>query len=279
MVSSEDRFEPTGEEIAIVSTVPQNGATGVDPRAQFDICFSAPVDPRAVEEFDARLTSGVVTYDTELTLQLFPWRPPGQRDGINTEDWCPGSVLSVRAKSELIGGLLYRLRLAPTASGWAGESLDTTTPGWSAVDEETGSQSFFLEFTVEPDDPDDPDEPDDPDPIGLSELFEPGEIFDPLDGACGCHQREDELARDLLDLSTPQIAFGSLVLDTRARSTGSPLVAQRRPSNSYLIQKLQRTDEGHALLGVLGEAMPLEGSVSVEQMSRLAVWIATGAAP
>ena len=68
IASSEDRFEPTGEEIAIVSTVPQNGATGVDPRAQFDICFSSQVDPRAVEEFDARL---VVFGDVSLFAVRF----------------------------------------------------------------------------------------------------------------------------------------------------------------------------------------------------------------
>ncbi|MCY1012106.1 hypothetical protein OV079_42475 [Nannocystis pusilla] len=62
---------------------------------------------------------------------MFAWRPPGESSGTADAPWCPGSVVSLRAKEPLVPGVLHRVRLAPSAVGWAGEQLDVTTPGGS----------------------------------------------------------------------------------------------------------------------------------------------------
>jgi hypothetical protein len=86
-------------------------------------------------------------FDTRLELQLFAWRPPGAATGDADSAWCPGSVLSVRPRVPLRPGLPHRVRMQPSAVGWAGEQLDVTTPGW--VQDEAGP-AFLVEFTVDP---------------------------------------------------------------------------------------------------------------------------------
>lgn len=271
-VSDTSRFEPISDRLEILETIPGPGGT-VPPEAQIDFCFSGALDPRALDDFDASLSSGQVTFDTQLDLQLFAWRPPGEATGAASEPWCPGSVVSVRAKRSLVPGVLHRVQLRPSAVGWAGEQLDVTTPGWVG----DGDPAFLLEFEVAVDEDDKGDAPD-PAPT-LTDLFAPGQVFAVDNPTCGCHREPGELAHELLDLSSPQDAFAGLVLPTRPRSTGFLMVSPRRPSESYLVQKLLRDQHGDALLGVRGGPMPPEGPLGHADKVAIVRWIEGGALP
>ena len=291
-VSDSSRFEPISERIEIVETIPAPGATDVPTDAQVDFCFSGYLDPRALDDFDVTVSSGGVVgtasgvFDTQLDLQLFAWRPPGAAVGDSASAWCPGSVLSVRPKVPLRPGALHRARLQPSAVGWGGEQLDVTTPGW--VQDDAGP-AFLLEFTVDPkavvpDGPDtdtdtDTDTGGEPPAPTLTDLFAPGAVFATGNPACGCHRAGDELARARLDLSDPAVAFADLVLPSRLMSTGFPMVAPRRPSESYLVQVLLRDADGAALHGVLGDPMPPDEPLAHADMVALVRWIEGGALP
>lgn len=273
-VGDTPRFEPISDRLQILETIPAPGATDVPPDAQIDFCFSDYLDPRALDDFDASLRSGEVVFDTQLDLQLFAWRPPGAAVGAATEAWCPGSVVSLRAKQPMVPGVLHRVRLAPSAVGWAGEQLDITTPGWVT----TGGPVFLLEFQVRPPGPS--DQPDVPEPTPtLTDLFSPGEVFALDNPACGCHRDPDDLAYQRLDLSSPQDAFAGLVLPVRPQSTGFPMVVPRRPSESYLVQVLLRDADGSALHGVRGDPMPPDAPLPHDETVAIVRWIEGGALP
>ena len=280
-VSDEERFEPIAEVIAIVQTVPEAGAIEVERTVQIDLCWSGLVDPRSVGDIDALITSGEQFVDTELAVQLWPWRPPANAAGSNPPEapWCSGSVLSVTPKAELTAGVQYRLRLEDDIVGWAGEAVDTDREGW--IDDDAGGSLFFLEFTVV-DDPVPPPggEPPEGEPVLLSDLFAAGGPFDPARGLCSCHAGGDELAQGLLDLSTPEAAFEDLVLPPRVRDTGFAMLTPRIPSESFLLHKLLRDPDGTAIHGVLGEPMPKDGDpLPYADYVALARWIEDGALP
>lgn len=278
-VSDTQRFPLVSERLTIVRTIPEPDAV-IAPDAQIDFCFSGYVDPRALDDFDVSVSSGLPVFDTQQDLQLFAWRPPGAAVGDVDAAWCPGSVLSVRPRAPLRPGVRHRVRLQPSAVGWGGEQLDVTTPGW--VQDEEGP-AFLVEFTVDPDaelPTDEPGgEPDAPPAPTLTDLFASGQVFAPDNPACGCHRagEDDALARARLDLSSPELAFAGLVLPTRLMSTGFPMVAPRRPAESYLVQVLLRDAEGDALHGVLGEPMPPDEPLAYADMVALVRWIEGGA--
>ncbi len=283
-VSDTQRFPLVDGRLTIARTVPEQGAV-IALDAQIDFCFSDRIDPRALDDFDVSLSSGLVTFDTQIDLQLFAWRPPGVLVGDSSDAWCPGSVLSVHPKTPLHPGALYRVRLQPSAVGWAGEQLDVSTPGW--VPSANGS-AFLLEFTADTDaddtdtgDPDtgDPDTGGDPSAPTLRDLFATDQVFAVDNPACSCHREGDELARARLDLRDPDRAFNDLVLATGLMATGFPMVAPRRPSESYLVQTLLRDPDGSALYGVLGEPMPPEEPLAHAHMVALVRWIEGGALP
>lgn len=272
------RFEPVVGALQITETIPAGGAQA-DPLARIDVCLSAEVDPRALESFDATLHSGTLTFDTEVEVQLFSWLAPGSRSELSVERWCPGSVISLTPGGALQPGLGYRIRLRPALLGWAGEPLDTTQDGW--VTDAEGELQWFLEFrvagsTAEPPPEDVPQL--EPGPT-LTQLFAPGEVFDPERGACSCHQGDDELALARLDLSDPQTAWTELVLRTGLEATDFPMITARRPSESYLLHKLVRTREGEPLHALRGEAMPPDEPLPHADMVRIAHWIESGALP
>ncbi|MCY1056148.1 hypothetical protein [Nannocystis sp. SCPEA4] len=274
-VSDTPRFGPISERLEILETIPGPMATDVPPGAQIDFCFSGTLDPRALDDLDASLRSGLVIFDTQLDLQLFAWRPPGESSGTADAPWCPGSVVSLRAKEPLVPGVLHRVRLAPSAVGWAGEELDVSTPGWVAGD---AGPLFILQFYVR--EPDDDDKADPPEPAPtLTDLFAPGQVFAANNPACSCHRDPDDLAYERLDLSSPQDAFAGLVLPTHPQSTGFPMVAPRRPSESFLVQVLLRDGDGQALHGVRGDPMPPEAPLPYHEMLAIVRWIEGGALP
>jgi hypothetical protein len=270
------RFEPVVGALQIAETIPASGALA-DPLGRIDVCLSAEVDPRALETFDATLHSGTLTFDTEVEVQLFSWLAPGSRSELSVERWCPGSVISLTPGGALQPGLHYRVRLRPALLGWAGESLDTEQDGWLTNTE--GELLWFLEFRVSGSTSDAPpqDVPElEPGPT-LTELFAPGEVFDPERGACSCHQGSDELALARLDLSDPQTAWTELVLRTGLEATDFPMVTSRRPGESYLLHKLLRTSEGEPLHALRGEPMPPDEPLPHADLVRIAHWIASGA--
>ena len=70
-----ERFPPLEDTIAVIETIPAQGATDFDPRGQIDFCFSNYLDPAGISELDAALYSGRIRFDSELDTQLFAWRP------------------------------------------------------------------------------------------------------------------------------------------------------------------------------------------------------------
>lgn len=263
--------------LRLVDTVPVDGGEVSDPLAPVDFCFSRRIDPRSLGAFDGTLGSGETIFDSAFDLQLFAWRAPGSASEAADGRWCPGSVLSVRPRSPLKDGVRYRVRLRPSAIGWAGEPLDLDDPRWLQLDD--GSWATQVEFTVRlPPAPTPMPAPDDP-PITLGDLFTAGGPFDRQRDLCSCHAEGEGLARQRLDLGDPAVAFASLVLDTAPRSTGFPLVTAGDPSESFLIHKLLRADDGGPLHAVRGAAMPMDGPLDDADMVAIARWIDDGAEP
>jgi hypothetical protein len=274
------RFEPNPDPLRIVQTIPVAGETGVDPRVRIDRCWSARVDPRSVGDLDGTISSGNSVIDTSLQVQLLPWRGPGGATlpAATEAPWCSGSVLSVTPETGLRDGVLHRFILQPTAVGWDGEAIDTTTRGWLL--DPDGAWSYVLEFWVEAPagaDPDPPEQQDDPPPT-LTALFTAGNVFDPARDTCGCHRGGDDDASARLDLSTPEAAFTDLVVPSRPRDTGFRMVTPRRPSESFLLHKLLRDRDGRPLRGVLGAPMPEDGdALPYLDLVQIARWIEAGA--
>ena len=272
-VSDAERYPAPEDRLEIVTTTPAAGATAVDPTARIDLCLSGLADPASLGDLDATLSSGSVVFDIDLDLQLFAWRPP-LGAAATDRPWCPGSVVSLRPRAPLRSGTRYRVRLRPTLHGWGGEPLDVSTPGWQGDDDPI----FDLEFMVAPTAPGGAEEADPPPPPRtLRDLFADGGPFDPARGLCSCHREPYGLARERLALNTPDAAFLALVVDDTPRSTGYPRIAAHRPSESFLIHKLLRDDEGEPLHGVRGAAMPLPGAIPYPDLAAIARWIEDGA--
>jgi hypothetical protein len=280
-VSDRSRFEGSDETLEILATSPQPGEAGVDPDVRVDLCLSGPVDPRSLEDVDATVSSGAAVIDSELSLQIVPWLAPGQDRPPEDVDapWCSGSVLSIDPQAPLLAGVAYRMRLVPSAVGWAGEALSSEGPGWVPPSADDEDPHFVLEFTVDPD-PEGGPRPGEPDPpVSLRELFEAGGPFDPARATCGCHRDPDDLAFRRLDLRDPDTAYRALLGSSAPRDTGFAMVAPRRPSESFLVHKLLHDPDGEALYGVLGDAMPPDEPLAYADLLAIVQWIADGAEP
>jgi len=277
-VSERSRFERTDETLEIVNSMPLPGAQGVSPDVRIDLCMSGRIDPRSIDEIDATVTSGTTVLDSELSVQLVAAIEPGRTTPPAEVDdpWCEGSVLSIHPRAELRPGALYRLRLLPSAVGWAGEALETEGPQW--VPNDLGQPRYVLEFTIDHDPPPDPQMPmPERPPVTLRDLFANGGPFDPTRSVCSCHRDPDDLAFERLDLRDPAAAFDDLLGSSRLRDTGFPMVAPRDPSGSFLVQKLLRDDDGEALHGILGDAMPPDQPLPYADVLSVVQWIEDGA--
>lgn len=265
--------------MAILETVPRRGTEGVDPAVTLDLCWSTYLDPRSLDVGAAAVSSGAARFDSALTLQLFAWRGPGGGQASRDIPWCPGSVVSVTPKAPLIEGVHFRLTMAASARGWHGEEIDFETEGWYRT--EAGDPFYTLEFTVAERmsnaSPPAPGDLDPPSPLTLADLFSVGRVFDPARNLCSCHRDADHPAQALLNLSTPEMAAVDLLGSARLRDTGFPMVSPRNPSESFLIHKLLRDEDGSAIYGVLGEAMPPQAPLPYADAVDLARWIEAGA--
>lgn len=274
--AEDSRFETEPGALRVVSTIPASGSSvSTIPRA-VELCWSDRLDPRTVEDDAAVLASGRARFDTQVSVQLFPWRGPGGEAlaGGATDPWCGGSVISVAPISTLDPGVAYRLLLTARPVGWRGEDVDHQAGAWTRDDE--GEWFYAYEFAVDP--AARPDRPAlDPEAIRLRDLFASGRVFDPARDACGCHREAGSDAQRLLDLRTADTAFVDLVGSTRARDTGFPMVVPHKPSESFLVHKLLRDAEGHPLEGLLGEPMPPEAPLPYGDLVEIAGWIEAGA--
>lgn len=280
-VSDRDRFEAEETPLRILQTVPRPGALDVTPLQQLEVCLSSRIDPRSVGEGDTAIGSGSSVFDTELSVQLVPWTAPG---GVAVAPdaegpWCAGSVLSISPQTPLTPGARFRMQLVPRARGWAGQPLSTEETGW-VIPEGGDEPRFFLEFTVTEDDAP-PAEPEDDAvlPISLTELFETGGPFDPARELCSCHAEVDTVANARLDLRDASLAFEDLLRAQAEPQTGFAMVAPRDPTQSFLIHKLLRDDDGEALHGILGDAMPPQAQIPYADFVAIARWIEDGANP
>ncbi len=271
------RFETELAPLEIVETAPARGSNDAEPGTRIDLCLSAEIDPRVLDDFDVTLHSADLVFDTQQDVQLVAWRAPASPTQLAADRWCPGSVLSMTPAGPLQPGVTYRVQLRPALLGWAGESLDTTQEGWTITVE--GDLRYFFEFTIAGSPLDDQPEESPALPPGptLTELFEPGEIFDPERAACGCHQTAGDVARERLDLTDPQTAWSELLFRTGLEPTGFPMITPRRPAESYLVHKLVRTLDGDELHAVHGQAMPPDEPLPHADMVRVAHWIHDGA--
>ncbi len=285
VLGEDPRFEPEAGTIEIVETIPTLGELAADPLGRIDVCLSTEIDPSAPAEFDLILRSGRLFFDTRQQVQMFSWRAPGSRGELAASRWCPGSVISVTPGAPLQPGITYRLQIREIPSlGWAGEALATPGPEWT-FDPEDDRHQRQIEFRVAGEPGDDPPSDDllpqlPPGPT-LSALFSDGRVFDPTRAACSCHQDsvDDPLARARLDLRDPDTAYAGLVLRDGLESTGYPMVQPRLPAESYLIQKLLRSDDGSAIHALRGDPMPPDTSLPHADLVDLAHWIADGARP
>ncbi|MEM9458491.1 MAG: hypothetical protein AAGF11_30215 [Myxococcota bacterium] len=278
-VSDRSRFEEPAATVEILQTEPRPDAVDVSPMVRIDLCMSGRLDPRSLDEVDANISSGGALTDTELSVQLVPWLAPGAETPPEDRQmpWCEGSVLSVQPRAPLRAGALHRLRLVPSAVGWAGEPMSTEGPRWRVDDE--GNARYTLEFTIDADPPGerpDPDEP--PEPLTLHDLFETGGPFDPMRAQCSCHRDPEDLALARLDLRDPVSAFEDLLSSSQPRETGFGMVAPRDPSQSFLVQKLLREPDGSALHGILGDPMPPDDLLPYDDLLTIIEWVEDGAA-
>ncbi len=280
-IDEEHRFDDEDPTLRLLESYPANGAVGVAPASQIDFCFSRTIDPGSVGTFDVILVSGLNIFDVEVSLQLFAWRPPQGQGALPEAPWCPGSVLTLRPRSEMRGDADYRVRLRPFVVGWGGESLDLLREPWQQLDD--GRWAAYVEFSVAPSPEEEEEEPGEgapqPPPITLGDLYDAGGPFDPARALCSCHGVDGELAQERLDLSTPELAFEALVLDQTRASTGYPRVTPAQPSESFLIHKLLRDPDGAPLHAVRGAAMPPDEPLPYPDMVMIARWIEDGALP
>ena len=265
-------------ELEILETFPPAGERDVDVETRVDLCFSGLVDPQSIDDLDLTLRTGRLVFDSQLTMQLVPWRDPGGHPARRDSPWCPGSVISLAPKVALAPGVLYRVLFRPSPVGWTGESLQTSGEGWVTPEDDT--PRFTLEFTTtsEPASHDQTDE--DLGPVTLSRLFEPTGPLSNERPLCGCHRGSDNgdaLARRRLDLSTPTTAHRDLVVPSRTFDTGFPMVSPRRPSHSFLLHKLVRDHDGSAIFPIRGEPMPPDAAIPYADFVAIARWIEDGA--
>lgn len=286
--SDRERFDANGTPLRILRTVPETGGVDVPGDVPVELCLSTLVDPASVSETAATISSGSTVIDTELSVQLVPWTIPGGAPVPQGSEapWCSGSVVSVAPEVTLTAGARFRLRLLPDLVGWAGESLDTTAPGWLEEETDDGAAPrYFVEFDVgevSGDDDDGGPPGDDPEPDEgptMADLFADGGPFDPRTTTCACHRDEDDLAFARLDLSTPEAAFDGLVGRAGTQDTGFPMITPRDPSRSFLLHKLLRTPQGEPIEGVRGDAMPKDGTLAYRDLVAIALWIEAGAMP
>ncbi len=280
-IDEDSRFDDEDPTLRLLESYPANGAVGVERGSQIDFCFSQTIDPKSVGSFDVILVSGINIFDVEVSLQLFAWRPPTGLGDLPAEPWCPGSVLTLRPRSEMRGDADYRVRLRPFVVGWGGESLDLLSEPWEQL--EDGRWATYVEFRVAPEESEEPDPPPEGSPVAppitLSDLYGAGGPFEPARALCSCHGEDGDLAQQRLDLSTPERAFAGLVLDQTPASTGYPRVTPAQPSESFLIQKLLRDPDGAPLHAVRGAVMPPDEPLEYPDMVMIARWIEDGALP
>jgi hypothetical protein len=222
-VSDDQPFPPVQDRLAIARTIPEQGDT-IPVGAQIDFCFDGHVDPRALDDFAATVSSGCVYLRLRARPPAVRLAPARRRLRHLQHRLVPRQRAVHPPRVELRPGALYHVRLQPEAVGWAGEKLDVTTPGWirrrrrlqpqrsrrvpARVHRRAQRRGHRHRHGHDTD-----EHPGDALPAPtLTDLFAPGPGVQPDNPACSCHREGDDLARARLDLSSPSAAFADLVL-------------------------------------------------------------------
>ncbi len=254
------------DELTLVHMLPERNA--ISTQGRLDVCLSNLVDPRSVPASGATFSSGERSVAADVTVQLVPYRPaPGET--LGEEPWCEGSVLSLLSTEALALGVNWRVQLTATIHGWRGETLALGEP-WRVAED-----GNVLEFR--PHDAAWAPSPSTSLPT-LRSLFDAGNVLAPKTGACTCHQMPGEPAWTLLPMHAPLPMLDALLRSGRLRDTGFPMLTPGEPSESFFLQKVLRQD-GNALPGILGDAMPPTHALPFADYVALARWIEAGALP
>lgn len=226
------------------------------------LCFSGRLSPASISPGVVSLSSGSRNYDSRLEFDLVDWKEPQ-----SARPRCSGSLLRVFPPEPLSPNTRYRLRIVDRLRDWEGLTLPSEgDPRWVTRDD---TRLLMVEFFTG----EHPLSPTpEPPPTTFRSLFEPKAVFGPNSPSCGCH-----LQAGSFDLRDPQALYEQLRYGTHA--SGQPWIAPGFPSSSYLIFKLLRTDDGHALAGIAGDPMPPQLPLAPKHFAQIASWIEDGALP
>lgn len=288
------RYASPEADLRIVETVPAHDQMVFEREVRVDLCLNKVLDPATFSPDLLRLRSGSVFYDSDVELELLNWRDPGSETSAQ-RPWCAGSVLRIAPRSPLPVGIRYRVLLQDGLKSWQGGRFATDQSGWvhptpsdtEGIDEpdfdpDSLDPYFVVEFEVASDAAESPEDPPPETPLHLTELFEPGHVFDPLAGGCTCHADPVYPVVDLLDLRTPERAYQDLVLDGRPSSIDSRRVVAGAAYASYVVHKLGRLNPdasgvGQPLERIVGSSMPPLERISAAHLAELSRWIDEGA--
>lgn len=229
------------------------------------LCFSGYLDPDSVRPGSASLSSGSRNYDSRLTFDLADWEATDSQ-----RPTCPGSILRVILPADLVPDTRYRLRLVDRLQDWAGLTLSSEgDPRW--IQEDPSNRVLIIEFQSAKADAALEPEPV-PEPLSFRQLFEPDAVFGTNNPSCSCHQQLSSF-----NLRDPESLYQTLRYKTHG--SGQPWIQPGHASWSYLIFKLLRDPQGHALPGVSGDPMPPSAPIKREDLRQIAQWINDGARP
>lgn len=258
--SAQEAIEPPRSDIRLLWTTPDpQTAHPID--RPVTLCFSGYLSPDSIRPGSASLSSGSRNYDSRLEFDLADWR-----DQAPNEKRCAGSILRVFLPEDLAPDTRYRLRLVDRLQDWQGLTLSSEgDPRWIQQGE---SRVLVIEFQSASAAPKAKSPA--PQPLSFRELFEKDAIFGPQNASCSCHRQLPGF-----NLQDPEALYQQLRY--QEHSSGQPWVRPGFASWSYLIFKVLRESEGHALPGVFGEPMPPKTPIKTKELRQLAQWINDGA--
>ena len=98
-------------------------------------------------------------------------------------------------------------------------------------------------------------------------------IITPTCALSPCHSVQSAAVSGALDLSSPAIAYAALVNRPASTASCGTRVVPMHPETSFLVQKLRGTQAA----GSCGDAMPIGGMLTADQIAAVQTWITNGA--
>lgn len=259
---------PASSNTRLLWTEPPTTASGPQPAththpvdAPVLLCFSDLLSPSSIDPGLVSLSSGSRNYDSEVKFDLVDWRLPQTRP-------CPGSLLRVFPPEALAANTRYRLRVVDRMRDWQGRPLSSQgDPRWIQRD---NSRVLILEYQTDNRRIKPSERP--AKPVRFSDLSTRNGVLSPQSTSCACHTQAGSF-----DLRDSQALYNQLRYGKQ--TSGQSWIQPGHPSQSYLMYKLLRTAQGHALPGVAGEPMPPSRPLRPESLALIAQWIEDGALP